>query len=141
MSLGELPSWVAQYVGLPYRPGGRDRAGIDCWGLYALVMREQFGMELPPYEGPPWGSAATGRGIAKAAAEYAQQFTQIEPPAAKLGDAILIRSYGMPIHLGMVVGRELMLHAAEYQTSVIARYNSPLWASRIVSFYRWNPDG
>lgn len=141
MSVEELPGWVAQYVGLPYLPGGRDRAGIDCWGLYSLVMAEQWGMRLPPYEGPTWGSGAGGRGIAKAAQEYASQFTAIPEAEARVGDAILLRTFGMPIHLGMVVGRGLMLHAEEYQNSVIARYNSPQWASRIVSFFRWTPDG
>lgn len=141
MSVGDIPGWAAQYVGLPYLPGGRDRAGIDCWGLYSLIMREQFGMELPAYEGPTWGSRASGRGIRAAAEEYAKQFTPIEASEARLGDAILIRTFGMPIHLGMVVGRDLMLHAEEYQNSVIARYNSPQWASRIVSFFRWTPDG
>lgn len=136
-----MPGWAAQYVGLPYAPGGRDRAGIDCWGLYALIMREQLGMELPPYEGPTWGSGGSGRGIRAAAEEYARQFTAIEERDAQVGDAILLRTFGMPIHLGMVVGRGLMLHAEEYQNSVIARYNSPQWASRIVSFYRWTPDG
>lgn len=141
MSVGELPGWAGQYVGLPYAPGGRDRAGIDCWGLYSLIMREQFGMELPPYEGPPVTSAGSLRAVAKAAADYASQFTQIAAEDARLGDAILLRTYGYPVHIGMVVGRSLMLHAEEYQDSVIARYNSPQWASRIVSFFRWNPDG
>jgi len=141
MSLGELPGWAAQYVGLPYRPGGRDRAGIDCWGLYSLVMAEQWGMQLPPYEGPPMGSAASLRAVARAAEDYAKQFTRIDAADARLGDAILIRTYGFPVHLGMVVGRGLMLHAEEYQDSVIARYTSPQWASRIVSFFRWTPDG
>lgn len=141
MSVEELPGWAAQYVGLPYLPGGRDRAGIDCWGLYSLIMREQFGLELPPYEGPVWAAGSSGRGIVRAAEAYASQFTRIEAADTRLGDAILLRAMGLPIHIGMVVGNGLMLHAEEYQNSVIARYNSPQWASRIVSFFRWTPDG
>ena len=141
MSVGELPGWAAQYVGLPYAPGGRDRAGVDCWGLYSLVLREQFGMELPAYEGPPMGSSASLRAVARAAEDYARQFSRIEACDARLGDAILIRTFGFPIHVGMVMARALMLHAEEYQESVIARYTSPQWASRIVSFYRFKTDG
>lgn len=141
MSLGELPGWAAQYVGIPYVPGGRDRAGIDCWGLYSLIMHEQFGMALPPYEGPAWGSSASGRAVAAAAVEYARQFAQVAAGEERLGDAVLFRIYGLPIHVGMVLGRGLFVHAENYQNSVIARYNSPQWASRVVSFFRWNPDG
>jgi cell wall-associated NlpC family hydrolase len=39
--------WVHKYLAIPYRPGGRDRTGLDCWGLLKLVYREQFGIELP----------------------------------------------------------------------------------------------
>lgn len=141
MSLEDMPGWVADYVGLPYLPGGRTRAGLDCWGLYGLVMAEQFGLALPPYEGPDWSSDCSPRAVAAAAKEYASQFDQVPRGEERLGDAILLRIFGLPVHLGMVVGDGLMLHAEEYHTSVIARYNSPQWASRIVSFYRWTPDG
>lgn len=141
MSVAEVPGWAAQYIGLPYQPGGRDRRGIDCWGLYSLILAEQFGMALPPYEGPPLGSSASMRAVAAAAEAYARQFTRIEAADAQLGDAILIRVYGFPVHIGMVLARGLMIHAEEYQESVIARYNSPQWASRIASFYRWTPNG
>lgn len=141
MSLASVPGWVAAYVGVPYKPGGRTRQGADCWGLYSLVMAEQFGLALPPYEGPDWGAGASARAVAAAAQEYARQFAEVLQGQERLGDAILLRTYGMPVHLGMVVGIGLMLHAEEYQSSVIARYNSPQWASRIVSFHRWTPNG
>lgn len=141
MSLGDMPGWVAQYVGIPYAPGGRCRSGLDCWGLYALVMAEQFGLALPPYDGPDLSSQASARAVARAAEAYASQFDRVEAADARLGDAILMRVYGLPIHLGMVVADGLMLHAEEHHSSVIARYNSFQWASRIVSFYRWTPNG
>lgn len=39
--------WAAQYIGLPYKIGGNDRAGIDCWGLVRLVLAEQRGIIMP----------------------------------------------------------------------------------------------
>jgi cell wall-associated NlpC family hydrolase len=141
MSVGDLPSWVAPYVGIPYVPGGRTLQGADCWGLYSLVMAERFGLALPPYEGPNWASGASARAVAASAADYARQFDQVPAGAEREGDAILLRTYGMPVHLGLVVAPGLMLHAEEYHSSVIARYNSPQWASRIVSFHRCTSDG
>lgn len=43
--------WATHYVGLPYLAGGRDRAGLDCWGLLRLVYLEQRGIELPQLPG------------------------------------------------------------------------------------------
>jgi cell wall-associated NlpC family hydrolase len=42
-----IPNWAAQYVGLPFRDKGRARTGLDCYGLVVLVLREQFGVEVP----------------------------------------------------------------------------------------------
>lgn len=38
---------MIQYVGIPYKPMGRDQRGIDCWGLVMMVYRDWFGVELP----------------------------------------------------------------------------------------------
>lgn len=39
-----------QYVGIPYKPGGRDMNGLDCWGLVLLFFREQLAITLPDWE-------------------------------------------------------------------------------------------
>src|SRR5262249_15997138 len=44
-----VPEWIAGYVGLPFRSLGRDRDGLDCWGLVHLVYREVFRLEVPAY--------------------------------------------------------------------------------------------
>ena len=37
------------YVGLPWREHGRDRDGVDCWGVLRLIYLERLGIELPSY--------------------------------------------------------------------------------------------
>lgn len=41
------------YVGLPWRLGGRDRRGLDCFGLVRLVLAEQAGISLPDWLDDP----------------------------------------------------------------------------------------
>lgn len=36
-------------MAVPYKDGGRDMAGADCWGLVRLVMLERGGVLLPSY--------------------------------------------------------------------------------------------
>ena len=47
----ELPDWVSAYVGLPFKEGGRNRDGLDCYGLLRLVINERFAGAVPEYEG------------------------------------------------------------------------------------------
>lgn len=42
-----VPIWAGRYIGRPFTEHGRDRGGIDCWGLARLVLLEQFDISLP----------------------------------------------------------------------------------------------
>jgi len=41
-----IPIWVGHYLGIPYKPRGMDRGGVDDWGLTRLITAEQFGYSL-----------------------------------------------------------------------------------------------
>lgn len=48
-----MSAWANDYVGIPYVVNGRDRTGLDCWGLLILAFREQRGIELPDWRVSP----------------------------------------------------------------------------------------
>lgn len=105
------------YLGLPYRPGGDTRDGLDCYGLLRLVLREQCGLYLDDAEGVTGG-------------EWRRVDTQ------HLWDAVLFNIAGQPAHCGIVIGGGAMLHIMEHATSCIESYTGLRWGSRLEGIYR-----
>lgn len=40
-----------RYFTIPFKIGGRDWSGCDCWGFARLVLLEEKGVELPLFQG------------------------------------------------------------------------------------------
>lgn len=133
----DIPAWAAEYVGIPYRTHGRGRDGADCWGLLDMVLRERLGQAWRPYEGADWFKGQSPATVSRDAVAYASGFTPVRAGEERLGDGILLRMRGHPLHCGLVVAPGLMLHTHEQADSVIESYRTMLWEKRIVGFYRY----
>lgn len=131
-----IPEWAADYVGLPYEAGGRTRKGVDCWGLINLVWAEQLGGPLPNYEGAVWRGPGDSAAVALGADVYAGHYVEVEPGAERLGDGLLLRMRGLPLHVGMVIAPGWMLHIEEGCNACLEPYRALRWGSRIMGIYR-----
>jgi len=124
------------YVGIPFRAGGRDRDGLDCWGLVRLVYQEQLGLDLPSYDGIFSGqqdAEAAGETMAQESRRW-QRVQNWEPH-----DVLLMRvSNAIPTHVGVYLGDGWMLHALEGIDSTMERTDSLRWAKRIQGAYRYD---
>lgn len=129
-----IPAWAEAYVGIPYRFGGSSRDGADCWGLARLALRERFGVDLPEVPHAEGGPAHLGAVAAAALPMIAT--ARVEAPLA--GDLVLLRVFGHPCHVGLVVDEEggYMLHTLGQHDSALERYTSARWAPRLEGFYR-----
>ena len=131
---GEESAWCADYIGLPFKSLGRDRSGLDCWGMVYLVYREVFGREVPPY-----AEYADAYDIEEVGAlirgEIVTRWREVSPE--KLGNVILLRVRGEPCHVGVVVARGKFLHSFEGTQSCVERYDSLKWRRRTMGFYRY----
>lgn len=127
-----IPTWVGEYIGLPWRADGGARDGVNCWGLLALVYRERFGLELG-HVGTLAGSEAADvvAVLERSAAHWAEV---VDRRRVVLGDAVLLRVMGR-WHVGMVVEPWRMLHV-DGRTSGLERFDGIAWGSRVVSIHR-----
>ena len=145
------PAWVGDYIGLPWRPGGRDRDGLDCWGLFRLVQAEVFGRHLPLYAEVDW-RAMSREAVAALMEEerprqapwrqighydpYARRWRQDEPE--RPGDGLLCRMAGAAMHVAVVVCHATALHIDEGAGACLIRIDGPDWEHRRDSLWRWD---
>jgi cell wall-associated NlpC family hydrolase len=131
-----LASWAAPYVGLPYAPHGRARTGVDCYGLVALVLAEVFGIEIPHYA---YAHAKDWGGIAAAVRTGLDDWMPIATEEVRPGDGVVLRLRGLPLHVGLVVDTQplTMLHVLDGINTCCQRLDTPIWAPRVLGFYRW----
>jgi cell wall-associated NlpC family hydrolase len=124
------PPWVNDYIGIPFLTNGRTREGVDCWGLYRLIVSERFGITLNDFD----YSSADARDEVNSLLHSENDWKRVQHPIE--GDAVLFKVAGALSHIGMIVCSGAMVHARAGQASCIERLDSPTWARRIDGFYR-----
>jgi cell wall-associated NlpC family hydrolase len=135
---GPATDWIAGYIGIPYLPGGRTRAGLDCWGLVVLVARERFGLELPGFDTSVWATRADSPAIAAVAEEEAKRWQQVEPvETAQPGDVLLMRNGRYATHAGICVTAGRMLHVERGIDSALDSFLQSRHRPRLAGAYRW----
>lgn len=135
----DLPAWVADYVGLPFRALGRDRTGLDCWGLVRLVLAERFDVHAPAWDGrgyDPARSCWDRPAVAALMQAEAEVWQALAAGAERPGDVLLLFSGRHPCHVGIVVATRAMLHIEDGLDAVVVDPAGPSWRGRIAGRYR-----
>ena len=108
-----------QYIGIPWAKDGHDFQGCDCWGLFRLFYRAQYGIELPELTS---GDAMYGA------------WSKVDTPV--VGDLLLFRTATGP-HVGIALSKTEMLHVTdERTTSRIENFKGLAWKNRLRRIYR-----
>lgn len=124
-----------EYVGLPWLDRGRDRAGTDCWGLLGMVYAERFGIVLPSFR-DDYQTAADGEAVSGLIDGNRSAWTEIPAGSERIGDGLLMSLAGRPRHIGVVVGKGLVLHIERGAGSLIESYLAMRLRRRVAGFYR-----
>jgi len=132
-----VPAWTTEFVGLPWRPHGRGRAGVDCWGLVCLVYHARYGIALPSYADAYGGvGEADAAHLAGLVRGEVQQWRPVQAGAEREGDLVVIRLFGLDCHTGVIVAPGWMLHNLDGTDVVLTRYRTTVWQRRVSGFWR-----
>lgn len=129
----------SRYIGIPYRHGGEDFDGADCWRLCRMIWADLFGVVVPGYEVEEYVEGAEAELAAFIKGEVAKQWVEVSPGQERPGDAILFRIVGQPVHVGVVAGDGSFIHVIEGGTSELESYRGAKWKNRRLGFFRFRP--
>lgn len=115
-------------IGVPFIDGGRDKSGMDCWGLAREMYRRQ-GIDIPDYH----VSAVSAVSVASQMGVDVAYWQKLAQPA--LGCLVLIRLSPdvWANHVGIYIGDGKFIHA--YSATGVSIGRLRRWRSRIVGFY------
>lgn len=128
-----MKTWWNDYISLKYLKKGRDKDGIDCWGLVKLIYKEQYNIELPSFAEEYEAEQQTK--IEQLIALGKEGWEKVETPT--IGDVALLRVNGLFMHVGVVVSPNQFIHVSEHTNTTVERFDTGLWKHRVEGFYRY----
>jgi hypothetical protein len=123
-------------IGIPFVDGGRTFEGCDCWGLVRLAAKIIYNVDFPDYVITCFDSIGID-GYCKR--DLIRQWKPIKGPE-ECAIAIMGTDKNAPDlmnHIGLVIGRNKMLHTLKKQHSHIERIDHPFYRKRIKGYWRY----
>ncbi len=99
-----------EWQGVPYRPGGQSKRGVDCSGFVQLTFRERFGLQLPR---DTRGQSTLGAPISNRG---------LQP-----GDLLFFKTGRRSQHVGIFIQDGQFLHASTSKGVIISDMENPYW--------------
>jgi len=126
--------WVKKYVGIPFVSNGRTLAGCDCYGLVRLVLRDEYGIDLPELS-DNYADALNVKETARLFAEQLPVLAGQKIPAPQERAVVIITEHGVAAHIGIVAGGGYILHTGIKTGSICQRESHPGLRGRIEGYY------
>jgi len=121
---------INDYINIPFKPGGRDLSGCDCYGLFRILYHDFKGVELPVFD-----DVGDRAAINSLILEHQKSWQEVFDP--EFGDMICFRVLGLVTHIGMMIDKINFIHAMRGTFSCIEDVNSIRWRRRIDGYFRY----
>jgi cell wall-associated NlpC family hydrolase len=126
--------WVKKYIGIPFVSNGRTMEGCDCYGLVRLVLRNEYGVELPALS-DDYTDALNVAETARLFAENLPALAGEKIACPQERSVAVITEHGRPAHIGIAAGGGYILHTGIKTGSVCQRETHPGLRGRIEGYY------
>ena len=132
-----VEQFIEKALAVPFVEKGRGYDGWDCWGLICVAYWDVRGVFLPS-NGDTYSTTHGAEGIRQLGEAVSGNMSAWSPVHGKRCplDVALFRIAGRPVHVGLVVEQNLVLHAEEKVGTFVERLSSPMWARRLEGVYR-----
>jgi len=131
----------SKYIGIPFLDKGRTiEEGLDCWGLFRIFYMQELGIEFPSFD-DRYDDSESEKQIGNFVLSGMDQklvgkWNKVELGKEQWGDGILIRLKGHPMHVGVMVDRNIFIHILTGCDSVWENRTSRIWQKRVIGIYR-----
>ena len=131
---------VNKYIGIPYKHGGYNFDGCDCWGLVRLFYQEEFNLTLATesYE-ETWWKSPDGTVYPNLIKKNEGFLLDLDADNWQLGDVMvfnILSENGKPNHAGVWIPKdEKVLHVQEGSMAVSEPLNRYLY-TKLKEVYR-----
>lgn len=130
----------ADLIGVPFVEGGRDRTGLDCWGVVLEWYRRQGVLLKDPFRLETQASLKQAH-VLPADQWIARQFDhwrRVERP--EVGSVVAFRDVeGAAVHVAVLVASGLVLHALRRCGVVVSKLDREPWCSAMMGVYVYCP--
>lgn len=119
---------------IPWKTGGRDKRGADCWGFIRLVALEVFGKNMPLLD-EDYESIDNRKLLEDLIFQNSRYFKRVEQPEP--GDVLLFKIIGHNSHVGIMLNNNDFAHMWHGTGVCVERFTGPQWLNRLQGFYRY----
>jgi hypothetical protein len=125
------------YIGIPYVSKGRDRNGVDCYGIIYLAFKEERGIDLPSWNAEYENARRTSFDKVVSKSSLFDQWEKVEHPTE--WDVGLFRMGGL-FHAVLCIdtyGSRMMHISSGTKFVCIDRIDSMVFKDRYKEWYRY----
>jgi cell wall-associated NlpC family hydrolase len=125
-----------KYTSIPFKAHGRDRDGVDCWGLVWMIYKNELNIKLPRYD-KEYSDPDDYREVAALVAGEKSTWVEVPKGEERPGDVLLLKLLGVPCHVATVMENGYMIHIMNRINAVSERYDVTRWAKRVEGIFRY----
>ncbi|MBQ2594461.1 MAG: C40 family peptidase [Candidatus Riflebacteria bacterium] len=126
---------LSRFIGIPFKVGGEDFEGCDCWGLVKLYFKQVLDIDIPDYR---VDESLIKEEISDKLIEKLKDNSPWEMIDKPEPNCVVLLALGRDYinHAGVYVGRGQMLHAYSTSNSCIVNIDSPTWSYMVKGYVR-----